>query len=555
MSNETQINPNLVQSTNKTSNAKTEINPKLMQQTTILKTGDVLADKYSILEHFNQKTGEADLYLCQANGMQYVAKIYRREIAIKPEVVEILKATDTPFVAKLYEVGEYQGKPFEILPFYKNGSLQGRTFTLGELKSAIIPSINEGLRALHQKKMFHKDIKPSNLMMLNDETGVAMIDFGISSVTEDGSTVLLTKTGMTPEYSAPEAIVNLISEESDYYSFGITLFELFHGSTPYQNMSAEEIARFTALQKFPFPDTMLTELKQLIQGLTYNDITNRQDKSNPNRRWTYEEVSRWLKGEEMIPPGEGRGTVNAFPPYKFMEKEYETVDELVKALACSWENGKKELYRGLLSGFFKNYNTELARLCFDAEEESTQTEEDEDIVFWKLLYKLHPGTTVFYWKTMSFESLPVLGRDMLEKLWSDDSTGREIWNEILTYSLISKYLVLKNAKKEQIEAAQSLEIYQRQNIQQERDATFNYFCTGYFLSGHTIFSVKEENFQNPVELSAYMKSLFQRSFDELREFCHSMIQYNNTLDPQLEAWLVSLGKRSELERWRGTLML
>ena len=41
-------------------------------------------------------------------------------------------------------------------------------------------------------------------MYLNNYSGVALIDFGISSVVDEGNTVLVTKTGMTPEYSAPE---------------------------------------------------------------------------------------------------------------------------------------------------------------------------------------------------------------------------------------------------------------------------------------------------------------------------------------------------------------
>ena len=46
-------------------------------------------------------------------------------------------------------------------------------------------------------------------MLLDDNKSVAIIDFGISSVVEEGNTVLVTKTGMTPEYSAPETFRNL----------------------------------------------------------------------------------------------------------------------------------------------------------------------------------------------------------------------------------------------------------------------------------------------------------------------------------------------------------
>ena len=50
-----------------------------------------------------------------------------------------------------------------------------------------------------------------------------------------------------------------------------------------------------------------------------------------------------------------------------------------------------------------------------------------------------------------------------------------------------------------------------------------------------------------------MKSLLDSSYEEFEAFCHSMIDYNDTLDVQLEAWLVALGKRNQLEVWRRNL--
>ena len=44
--------------------------------------------------------------------------------------------------------------------------------------------------------------------------------------------------------------------------------------------------------------------------LTYKDISHRNEKDNPNRRWGYDEVKRWLNGEDVPVPGEITGTVN-----------------------------------------------------------------------------------------------------------------------------------------------------------------------------------------------------------------------------------------------------
>lgn len=301
MINKTEINPSInATAINSEVGQATAINPNIVTASANLSAGTVLAGKYEIVEPLSASTGEADLYVCKYNGADYVAKVYRRQRAVKPEVITVLKSIDSPYVAKLIDTGIYNDRPFEVLPYYKNGSLQGKKFTFDELKKTIIPCINEALRVLHQNDIIHKDLKPSNIMLLDDNKSVAIIDFGISSVVEEGNTVLVTKTGMTPEYSAPETFRNLFLEESDYYSFGITLYELYCGYTPYKNMSAEEIAQFTAVQRIPFPKDMPQELQDLISAVTYFDITNRNNKKNPNRRWTYAEVDNWCKGKKQL---------------------------------------------------------------------------------------------------------------------------------------------------------------------------------------------------------------------------------------------------------------
>lgn len=57
-------------------------------------------------------------------------------------------------------------------------------------------------------------------MLCDNEEDIVIIDFGISSVKGGANTVIVTKTGMTPEYSASETFRNLFLEESDYYSLG-----------------------------------------------------------------------------------------------------------------------------------------------------------------------------------------------------------------------------------------------------------------------------------------------------------------------------------------------
>lgn len=554
MNNTTQLNPN-VNSTviNSEVGQETAINPNIVTATANLSAGTVLAGKYEIVEPLSASTGEADLYVCKYNGAEYIAKVYRRQRAVKPEVITVLKSIDSPYVAKLFDTGIYNDHPFEVLPYYKNGSLLGKKFSFDELKKTIIPCINEALRVLHQNDIIHKDLKPSNIMLLDDNKSVAIIDFGISSVVEEGNTVLVTKTGMTPEYSAPETFRNLFLEESDYYSFGITLYELYCGYTPYKNMNAEEIAQFTAVQRIPFPKDMPQELQDLISAVTYFDITNRNKKNNPNRRWTYTEVDNWCKGKKQVIPGEGTGfgAEKAIPPYTFLGQAYKDIPSLITALASNWNDGKKQLYRGLLSSFFKNFNPEIAGYCMDAEEEATRTAGKDDIIFWDLLYKIYPELNGFYWMGQTYESLPALGRDMLERLWRNDKSNYSYWDSIFGNKLLTNYLSKVKSKNENLaDAASALETAHNVGNRSKRDTIMNYYTMAYLLSGQKLFAIGEKRLKSVSEFTAYMKGLLDSSYEEFEDFCHSMIDYDDTLDVQLEAWLIALGKRKELDAWR-----
>ena len=107
MSDKTEINSDIRQAT--------VVNPDLAGTSCKLSAGSIIAGKYEVIEPLSVSTGEADLYICKYNGKEYVTKLYRRQCAVKPEVLTALKSMDSPYVASLYETGEYNELPFVVL--------------------------------------------------------------------------------------------------------------------------------------------------------------------------------------------------------------------------------------------------------------------------------------------------------------------------------------------------------------------------------------------------------------------------------------------------------
>ncbi len=106
------------------------------------------------------------------------------------------------------------------------------TFPVGEAVR-IVHSAAEALAYAHQRGMIHRDVKPANLM-LDDDQRVVLTDFGIAKIVTG---VQFTSSGGmvgTPAYMAPEqGLGEQGDERSDLYSLGVILFQFLTGRLPY----------------------------------------------------------------------------------------------------------------------------------------------------------------------------------------------------------------------------------------------------------------------------------------------------------------------------------
>lgn len=237
MSKETEVNNNNSFFLKK---LKTVINTDGGHTMVMFNDGDVIDSKYRVLHKISQSSGEADIYKVQDirnHDVIKVLKLFRRKNAIKSGVIDRLLDLRSPYVAEFSDSGSVDGHTYIVIPFYGKGSLgafisQGVKFTAEEIRTLILPSVLEGLKAIHDAGILHKDLKPDNMMIADDESHIVLIDFGISSVA-DGSTIVVTQTGKSPFYSAPETSTGIFWTGSDYYSLGISLYELYTGFTPY----------------------------------------------------------------------------------------------------------------------------------------------------------------------------------------------------------------------------------------------------------------------------------------------------------------------------------
>ena len=152
-----------------------------------------------------------------------------------------LSKFDHPNIVKVIDVFEENGTAYMVMDYVEGETLQQLVDRKGKLseKEALeyIISLCDALEVVHEKKLLHLDIKPSNILIKRQNNTPVLIDFGISKFTEvsgeDHSTtspVALTK-GYAPLEQYGQDITKLTAL-TDVYSVAATLYKLVTGVTP-----------------------------------------------------------------------------------------------------------------------------------------------------------------------------------------------------------------------------------------------------------------------------------------------------------------------------------
>lgn len=150
-------------------------------------------------------------------------------------------------IITVYDYGEHAGQPFLVMELLEGRSLQevirdGPPLSLFE-KVNVLLQVAEGLRFAHDRGVVHRDVKPSNVMLLNDG-GAKILDFGIARFLDASRTRHTTPGFMlgTIEYMAPDQLQGVDADQlTDIFSFGVICYELLSGHQPFRADTASRI--------------------------------------------------------------------------------------------------------------------------------------------------------------------------------------------------------------------------------------------------------------------------------------------------------------------------
>jgi serine/threonine protein kinase len=160
----------------------------------------------------------------------------------------VAAAIEHPNVIPIYAAGEHDGRAYIVMRFVEGSDLRGLIRHHGRLPpeqaARIVAQVAAGLDAAHRAGLVHRDVKPANVL-LDDDEHVYLTDFGLTRGDWSSGDPRPTESGVfvgTSDYVAPEQIRGgAVDARADVYSLGAVLFHALTGEAPFAGRNHEAI--------------------------------------------------------------------------------------------------------------------------------------------------------------------------------------------------------------------------------------------------------------------------------------------------------------------------
>jgi tRNA A-37 threonylcarbamoyl transferase component Bud32 len=227
-----------------------------------------------------------------------------------------------PGIVATFDTGFDDGTAFIVMELVRGRNLRQWLDSYGRLEPwqavGVARQMADALSYAHQAGLVHRDVKPANVLLIEDEWGglrVKITDFGIAKAGIDMGADL-TRTGMvlgTPKYLSPEQIRGFDPDpRADLYSLGVVLYEMLVGAPPYAGETEMATALAHLGDKVPKPSTSVRHIPGGLDRVVVDLLAKSPDK----RIGSAAELRRRLDalGPLGPPAGARPGTAPAVTP-------------------------------------------------------------------------------------------------------------------------------------------------------------------------------------------------------------------------------------------------
>lgn len=193
-----------------------------------------------------------------------------------------------PNIVTIYDVGKSGNVAYIAMEFLEGRELrdvmnEGTLLPVEQVLN-IVAQVAQGLAYAHEHDIVHRDVKPSNIMVIRDGN-VKITDFGIARM---ASASVRTQTGMvlgSPKYMSPEQVMGKnIDQRSDIFSLGVMLYEMLTGQAPFDGENVNAIMYQTLNAVPPQPNTLNTDVPEMVNFIVAKALAKGVDDRYQNAK-------------------------------------------------------------------------------------------------------------------------------------------------------------------------------------------------------------------------------------------------------------------------------
>jgi len=239
--------------------------------------GAMLADRYRIVGLLGKGgMGEVyradDLKLGQAVALKFLPLRFSEDpkrLVYFHNEVRLARQVSHPNVCRVHDICEADGQNFLSMEYVDGEDLATLIRRIGCLPHDkgldIARQLCAGLAAAHDRGVLHRDLKPSNVM-LDGRGRIKITDFGLARLAAEQKDP---EAGVgTLAYMAPEQLTGgQVTEQSDIYSLGLIVFEVFTGKPAYKAGSKDELLELRARSSPMAPSTIVPDMDPEVEGV------------------------------------------------------------------------------------------------------------------------------------------------------------------------------------------------------------------------------------------------------------------------------------------------
>ena len=323
----------------------------------MISKGQKINDRYEVRKLIGEG-GMANVYLGYDTILErdVAIKVLRGDLADDEKFVRRFRREaqnasllSHPNIVQIYDVGEDDGNFYIVMEYIKGQTLKQLIKKRGRLSVPetvdIVSQLTDGLAHAHDSYIIHRDIKPQNIMILEDGM-VKITDFGIAMAINASDLTQTNSVMGSVHYLPPEQASGKGSTiKSDIYSLGIMMYEMLAGTMPFKGETAVEIAMKHLKNPMPSIRKVNPNVPQSLENIILKATAKNTKNRYNNVREVYDDLKTCLdksrKDEKRI--------VFKYPENEFSDENTQVVNSLKDEIKAKEEEKNKKKEEVLIS--------------------------------------------------------------------------------------------------------------------------------------------------------------------------------------------------------------